>query len=83
MKARRIVVDNLSTESDPSLQLVWVDRMTLSVRSDIPVATIRFYSVTPENLVEACRLQTTVKHLHEIVDVICRNTDYYPEKPDT
>jgi len=76
------VVDDLPTESNHSLQLIWVDRMTLGVRSDIPVATIRFHSITPGRLVEACRLQTTVKHLHEIVDVICRSIDYYPEKPD-
>jgi hypothetical protein len=72
----------LPKESDPSLKLVWVDRMELLLRSDVPIATLRFYTVVgTEKLTEACRLQTTVSHLRAIVDLLCRQLDYYPAKP--
>lgn len=71
----------LPRESDPSLRLVWVDRTELSLRSDAPIGTLRFHSVVgEEKLAEACRLQTTVTHLRAIVDLLCKQLDYYPAK---
>ena len=61
---------------------LWVDRMEFGVRGDIPVATVRFYSVCPPNLVEASRLQTSVAHLKQMVDVLCQSLDYYPSKAE-
>lgn len=81
---RILTVDpsKLPKESDPSLKLVWVDRMEMVSRSDVPIATLRFYSVVGnEKLTEACRLQTTVTHLRAIVDLLCGQLDYYPAKP--
>jgi hypothetical protein len=54
--------------------------MELSIRADIPVATLRFYSVVTDRLVEACRVQTSVEHVRQIVDVLARSLDYYPTK---
>ncbi len=81
---RPLAVDpsKLPRESDPSLKLVWVDRMETLLRGDAPLATLRFYTVIGnEKLAEACRLQTTVAHLRAIVDLLCRLLDYYPAKP--
>lgn len=72
----------LPRESDPSLRLVWVDNTDMVLRGDVPIGTLRFYSVVGnEKLTEACRLQTTVTHLRAIVDLLCRQLDYYPAKP--
>ncbi len=72
----------LPRESDPSLRLLWVDSTDLLLRSDVPIGTLRFYSVVgKEKLAEACRLQTTVTHLRAIVDLLCSQLDYYPAKP--
>ena len=72
----------LPRESDPSIRLVWVDKTDLLLRGDVPIGTLRFYSVVgKERLAEACRLQTTVTHLRAIVDLLCGQLDYYPAKP--
>jgi hypothetical protein len=71
----------LPKESDPSLRLIWVDRMELLSRGDAPIGMLRFYSaIGNEKLTEAARLQTTHAHLRGIVDVLCRTLDYYPAK---
>ena len=66
---------------DPSLQLVWVDRMEIVLRGDAPIVTLRFYSVMGDHLSEACRLQTSETHIKAIIDVLCRNIEYYPSRP--
>ncbi len=66
--------------TNPGLPTVWVDSMNIYVRQDPPLATLRFSTVMPEAVYEACRVQTSVAHLRAIVDVICRSIDYYPEK---
>ena len=80
-KGLAIKPDELPTESDPSPRLVWVDTMTYAVRADIPIITLRFYSVVLEKLCEACRLQTSVEHLRRMLDGLCKATDYYPSRP--
>jgi hypothetical protein len=78
---------DLPTEERTDLPLTWVDHMMMSVRSDLPVATLRFYSVllpdskSEVSKSEVCRLQTSVDHLKRMVDVFCRTTNYYPERP--
>lgn len=66
---------------DPALRLAWTDRMTISTRADVPVATLSFYAVAMNKLCEAARIQTSIPHLRQMVDVICRSIDYYPKKP--
>jgi len=78
-----VLAGALPKEADPSIRLVWVDTMEILVRSNLPIATLRFYSALgTEKLTEACRLQVGVEHLRRIADVICRSIDYYPTKPD-
>jgi hypothetical protein len=78
----QLKVDELPTVNDPSLKLLWVDRVTIAVRSDVPVSTIRCYSVLGRELHEACQFQTSVPHLTQIADLLCRILDYYPVKAD-
>ncbi len=59
---------------------VWIDRMEFAVRAEMPIATIRFYSVCVPYLVEASRMQTTVQHIKQIVDAFCKSLDYYPTR---
>ena len=81
-RLRPVDITRLERESDPAIRLAWVDRMEVSMRSDIPVGTLRFYSaVGDEKLTEASRIQTSVAHMRQIVDVLCRCLDYYPSKP--
>ncbi len=81
-KTQTIDLGDLPIEQDPALRLTWVDRMNIAYRADIPVVTLRFYSALKDQLCEASRLQTSVPHLRQIVDVICRAIDYYPKKPE-
>ena len=83
-KGKTVMVDlaSLPVESSPGLPLQWVDRMELTARSEIPVVTLRFYSVVVDRMVEACRLQATADHCKKIADAICRSLDYYPTKPE-
>lgn len=78
---RKVKLDDLPRESDVALRVMWADLMELSVRGDIPVAMLRFYAALPDKLIEQTRIQTSVKHLRGMIDVLCKTTDYYPSKP--
>lgn len=84
VKAPKVLTINLRkmpTIMDPGIKTVWIDRMQLFQRSDLPLATISFSSlIPPDKLVEVGRFQATVTHLKGIVDVICSTIDYYPTK---
>jgi len=60
----------------------WVDRMEIAVRGEVPVATLRFFSVCTPFIVEGARLQMSTDHLKQIVDVLCRTLTYYPSKAE-
>lgn len=77
----KIDLSKLPKEFNPSLQLVWIDRMEIAVRGDTPVATLRFYTAMVDHLSEVSRLQTSVTHIKSIIDVLCRNVEYYPSRP--
>ena len=71
----------LPREEMPGLPLAWADRMEIHRRGDIPIATLRFYGALADRMCECARIQTTIAHIHQIIDVLCRSTDYYPAKP--
>ncbi len=80
-KVRTINLGKIPTKMDPGIKTVWIDRMQIFMRSDLPIATISFSSLIPiDMLVEVGRFQTTASHLKGIVDVLCRTIDYYPTK---
>ena len=79
-----LVLAKLERVSDPSVKTLWIDYMEITQRSDIDVATLRFYTVIPHPgaaLQESSRLTTSMGHLKAIAELICRNIDYYPTKP--
>lgn len=78
-RSKRLKIDRLVKDENPQLPLVWVDRMELTIRGDVPIATLRFYSVVGGRLSEECRIQTTTDHLHRIADVI-KGTRELPSK---
>ncbi len=82
-ESRQLEIDigKLPKQSDPSLRLTWVDRMEIAVRGDVPVVTLRFYSAVVDHLSEVSRLQTSATHVKAIIDVLCRNMEYYPSRP--
>ncbi len=60
------------------VQTIWVDRAQLLLRSDEPIATIRFETALPEGRREAARIAMSVSHLRKLVDLICRMIEYKP-----
>ncbi len=80
--ATSIDLSKLPKLQSVALPLIWVDKMEVAIRGDVPVATLRFYSVVGgEAVVEACRLQMSTAHLRAMVDVISKSIEYYPEAP--
>ena len=77
-----IDIASLPVSFNPALQTVWVDRMAMLVRANPDAVVLRFYSALPEMAVECARLQTSVALARNIIDVLARNLDYYPTKPD-
>ena len=78
---RELNLGDIPVLVDHGIKTIWVDRMQVHLRSDTPLGMLSFSSlVPPDKLVEVCRLQTTEVHLKAIVDVLCRNLDYYPTK---
>lgn len=57
--------------------------MILSVRQDIPIATLRFNTILAEAVYEACRIQMSTDHLKQMANVICRTLDFYPTQEST
>jgi len=64
--------------------------MTLSARSDIPVASLSFHTAIVDKsgedqsgaLLEVCRLQMSIAHIKSMVDVLSKSIDYYPNKQE-
>lgn len=61
--------------------LLWVDRMQAFVRSEPEVATLQFLAAMPDHQVEVCRLQTSLAHVRSIAAVLCKISNFYPERP--
>lgn len=64
------------------LPTIWVDTANILVREDPAVAMIRFYTTTPEALIEACRIQTPSSHLRNLIKTMAKALDYYPSKDE-
>lgn len=80
-KTIEVDISKLPIVGDPSLRVVWSDFMRVYLRGDAPVIMLNFYSVLPDRLVEAARVQTSVSHLQRMLEVLCSAVDYYPVKP--
>ncbi len=78
----QLKIDELPIVDDPTLKLLWIDRVTLAVRGDVPVGTIRCYSVLGTESHVACQFQTSVQHLIAMTDMLCRVLNHYPVRAD-
>ena len=74
-KRRRDGVLNLNNQ----LPNLFVDDIRVSIRND-NIATLNFFSDSPEGKFEQARMTTKKERLKAFIDVLCRHTDYYPEK---
>jgi hypothetical protein len=63
------------------LPTLWVDVVQMGVRPD-GLATLRFYTLLPELMVEACRIQTPTDHLKRMLDGFAQALNYYPTAPN-
>ncbi len=58
---------------------LFVDDIRVSIRND-NIATLNFFSDSPEGKFEQTRVTTRKERLKAFIDVLCRYTDYYPTK---
>lgn len=65
----------------PTTNQVWVDSMFVTVRKDVPVATISFHTFLPESgvLWEVARLCTSIDHLRKMAEALTRNVEAHDE----
>ena len=63
-----------------SLPNLFVDDIRVSTRND-NIATMNFFSDTPEGKFEQTRVITKKERLKVFIDALCKHTDYYPAQP--
>jgi hypothetical protein len=68
---------------NPALPTIWVDAAQFLTRDNPPVAMLRFYTITPEAAVEACRIQTPLDHIRRMIDAMAKTIGYYPTPPSS
>jgi hypothetical protein len=59
---------------------LFVDDIRISIRND-NIATLNFFSDSPEGKFEQTRVTTRKERLKVFIDALCKHTDYYPKKP--
>ena len=64
-----------------SLPNLFVDDIRVSIRND-NIAMLNFFSDTPEGKFEQTRFSTKKECLKHFIDILCRQTDYYPAKAE-
>ena len=82
---RHVDLQSVQQVRDPFASSIWVDTSSLSLRSDLPIATLRFFEFGSDGqgvpiATEVCRLLTSVDHLKSLVNLLSRSIDYYPTK---
>jgi len=76
-KAKKSQVLNINT----SLPNLYVDDIRVAIRND-NLATINFFSDTPEGKFEQTRVITHKERMKAFIDSMCKHTGYYPVKQD-
>ena len=80
-------LSDLPKARDIELDSIWVDSMYVSARTDIDLVTIWFGTAIldsePQVMKESVRVATSKSHVIRMIDVLCRMSGYYPEKPKT
>jgi hypothetical protein len=76
-KPKKAPVLNINT----SLPNLYVDDIRIAIRND-NLATINFFSDTPEGKFEQTRVITHKERVKVFIDSMCKHTGYYPVKQD-
>jgi hypothetical protein len=66
--------------TNDNLQTLYVDNAEVHRRDD-GMHFVRFLAGLPEGVFEQSRIIIDAEHLHKIIDAMCSNSNYYPEKP--
>lgn len=66
--------------ANANLPTLFVDDVVVRSRKD-GMFFIRFTTTLPDGDWEQVRLMTDTKELQRIIDVLCRDSKYYPQKP--
>ena len=66
-------------KSNDSLPLLYVDGISTNKRQD-GVYLIKFLASLPDGLIEQVRLMVHDKAVRMIIDNLCKNSGYYPDK---
>jgi len=78
MPNKRNIVPTI--RANDNLQTLYVDGAEIHKRND-GMHFIRFTAGLPEGTFEQFRIIIDAEHLHKIIDAMCSNANYYPEKP--
>lgn len=63
-----------------SLPTVFVDNLMITTRTD-SLYLVRFTTSLPEGLKEQCRMMIPKESMRGMLDVLCKQCDYFPSKP--
>ena len=63
-----------------TLPTVFVDNLMISARSD-GLNYLRFSTALPEGLKEEARMMVPMENLKRMIDVLCKQCNYFPVKP--
>ena len=63
-----------------TLATVFVDNLMISARSD-GLNYLRFSTALPEGLNEEARMMVPMENLKRMIDVLCKQCNYFPVKP--
>lgn len=64
-----------------TLPTVFVDNLVIATRSD-GLNLVRFTTSLPEGLKEEARMLIPMENLKRMLDVLCKQCNYFPVKPE-
>jgi len=70
----------LEIRINENLPTLFVDNLVISARSD-GLNLVRFTTSLPEGLKEEARLLIPMENLKRMLDVLCKQCNYFPVKP--
>ena len=73
--------ESLPKQFGPHLPTLAIDAVQMLTRAGRDSAILRFYTFLPEAAVEACRVQASKAALLDMINVLTKSMDYYPERP--
>ena len=74
--------NKLPVNLDNSLKTVFIDSLSINTRSD-DIHYLSFLTSLPNGLYEQFRAIIPKKEMKDIIDVLCRECNYFPSKENT